>query len=41
MQIIGDKTLEKELKVLMKLTGTNSNNTSPHNGPIDDWEIKK
>ncbi|MFH0782978.1 MAG: VWA domain-containing protein [Pseudomonadota bacterium] len=41
MQIIGDKTLDKELKILMKLAGTNSNNTSHDNGPIDDWGIKR
>ena len=53
MQIIGDKTLEKELKMLMKLAETSNTNTSRQNdntshqdgpidnGPIDDWGINR
>lgn len=42
MQVIGDNTLEKEIKVLKRLTGKDSMSTIPQTTqPIDDWEIKK
>lgn len=41
MQVIGDKTLEKELKVLMKLSDVATESAPPDTGPVDDWEIKR